>query len=90
MRTDVKCCILIYYNHDKKTFNPGLILTDTNIETEIINIGEKMKEAAEKKMVNRLFYDEGWWQSLQQQQTQSGGQGQQPTQQPPPTPTGNP
>lgn len=44
MRNKVKCCILVYYDHDKKTYNPGLILTDTDIETEICEINCKMIE----------------------------------------------
>jgi hypothetical protein len=42
MRRKVKCCILVYYDNDKKTYNPGLILTDTDIETEICEINSRM------------------------------------------------
>lgn len=53
MRRKKKCCILIYYDHDKKTFNPGLILTDTDIETEICEINCRMQD--EGRRVNNCI-----------------------------------
>ena len=38
MRTGIQCCILWYVDCDRKTYNPGLILTDNTTDDEISKI----------------------------------------------------
>jgi len=38
MRTDIQCCILWYVDDDRKTYNPGLIITNNTTDNEVSKI----------------------------------------------------
>ena len=44
MRTDVKCCILWFIDHNKKKYNPGVVLTNDATDQEVTDITCKMQE----------------------------------------------
>jgi len=48
MKTNVKYCILCYVDEDKKTYNPGLILTNPAVDDEISDITMKMRAAGRR------------------------------------------
>jgi len=41
---NVKCCVMWFVDDDKKTFNPGLILTNAETEDEISKITYDMRK----------------------------------------------
>jgi hypothetical protein len=42
MRIGIKCCILWYVDRDRKTYNPGLIITNNTTDDEICKISCEM------------------------------------------------
>lgn len=44
MRQKIKVCILYYVDDDEKTYNPGLILTDSDVEDEICKETMELRE----------------------------------------------
>jgi len=44
MKTNVKCCVMWFIDDDKKTFNPGVILTNIETDDEISKITCDMKD----------------------------------------------
>ena len=44
MKQKIKSCILYYVDEDEKTYNPGLILTDPDVEDEICKGTMELRE----------------------------------------------
>ena len=48
MKQKIKACILYYIDDGKKTYNPGLILTDPDVEDEICRATMELREYGRK------------------------------------------
>jgi hypothetical protein len=44
MKTNVQCCVIWFVDEDKKTFNPGVIITKVETDDEIGDIALDMRE----------------------------------------------
>lgn len=44
VRTDIQCCILWYVDDDRKTYNPGLIITSNATDDEVGKIAHEMRD----------------------------------------------
>lgn len=52
MQKNKQCCIMWFVDHDKKTYNPGLIMTDDATDQEISEICCRMQD--EGRRVNNF------------------------------------